>query len=91
MRPAFQMGFVGAIIGTRTIWRRRRTPRCTTASVARMFEALAKDYEEHARQMRGPNGSGGEHVTVELREPRTAESRAADAAETLRQPAIAAR
>jgi hypothetical protein len=35
--------------------------------------------------------AGGEHVTVELRGSRTAESRAADAAETLWQPAIAAR
>ena len=33
---------------------RRMAECCTTAAIARKFEALALDYEEHARRLRAP-------------------------------------
>ncbi len=56
---------------------------CTTAGIARKFEALAKDYEEHAWQLRGLSGYGGDQPLLELREPRAGKLKAGDAAETL--------
>lgn len=47
---------------------------CTSAAIARKFEAIARDYEEHARQLRGPNGCGRDQPPVELREPRAGDS-----------------
>lgn len=53
---------------------------CMTAAIARKFEALAKDYEEHARLLGGVNANAGDPPSVAVHEPRTAERAPLDAA-----------
>jgi hypothetical protein len=55
---------------------------CTTATIARKLEALARDYEEHARQLPGSSGDGHEQPSIELREPRSGRPTALGAAQT---------
>jgi hypothetical protein len=46
---------------------------CTSDTIARKFEALAHDYEEHARLLRSGGSTAQIDAPVELREPTRAE------------------